>query len=84
MLLATPVARSLKQAWPNAELHFLAFKGTEGVPAGNPDIDQVIAFPNVPAGAASWRNSGNYGDTIRNGLLEWSDEKEIRKTTTRG
>ena len=21
---------------------------------------------------------------IRNGLLEWSDEKEIRKTTTRG
>lgn len=45
VLLATPVARSLKQAWPDAELHFLVFKGTEGVLAGNPDIDQVIAFP---------------------------------------
>lgn len=45
VLLATPLARSLKQAWPQAELHFLAFKGTEGVLAGNPDIDQIIAYP---------------------------------------
>lgn len=45
VLLATPLARSLKQAWPQAELHFLAFKGTEGVLAGNPDIDKIIAYP---------------------------------------
>jgi heptosyltransferase-3 len=45
VLLATPVARSLKQAWPDAKLDFLVFKGTEGVLAGNPDIDQVIALP---------------------------------------
>jgi heptosyltransferase-3 len=45
VLLATPVARSLKQTWPQAELHFLVFKGTEGILAGNPDIDQVIALP---------------------------------------
>jgi len=45
VLLATPLARSLKQAWPEAELHFLVFKGTEGVLAGNPDIDQIIAVP---------------------------------------
>lgn len=45
VLLATPVARSLKQAWPEAELHFLLFKGTEGVLAGNPDIDRIIALP---------------------------------------
>jgi len=45
VLLATPLARSLKQAWPEAEVHFLVFKGTEGVLAGNPDIDRVIAVP---------------------------------------
>src|SRR5450631_2526967 len=45
VLLATPVARSLKRAWPEAELHFLVFTGTEGVLEGNPDIDRIIAFP---------------------------------------
>jgi heptosyltransferase-3 len=45
VLLATPLARSLKQAWPESEIHFLVFKGTEGVLAGNPDIDQIIAVP---------------------------------------
>ncbi len=45
VLLATPLARSLKRAWPETEIHFLAFKGTEGVLAGNPDIDRIIAFP---------------------------------------
>lgn len=45
VLLATPLARSLKRAWPEAELHFLVFKGTEGVLEGNPDIDRVIALP---------------------------------------
>ena len=45
VLLATPLARSLKQAWPEAELHFLVFKGTEGVLMGNPDVDRIIAFP---------------------------------------
>ena len=45
VLLATPLARSMKRAWPEAEIHFLAFRGTEGVLAGNPDITRVIAFP---------------------------------------
>ncbi|MBS0309327.1 MAG: glycosyltransferase family 9 protein [Proteobacteria bacterium] len=51
VLLATPLARSLKQTWPQAELHFLVFKGTEGVLAGNPDIDRVIAYPH----RSDWR-----------------------------
>jgi heptosyltransferase-3 len=51
VLLATPLARSLKQAWPEAELHFLVFKGTEGALAGNRDIDRVIAVPH----RADWR-----------------------------
>ncbi|MDD5298342.1 MAG: glycosyltransferase family 9 protein [Rhodocyclaceae bacterium] len=45
VLLATPLARSLKRAWPQAELDFLAFKGTEGVLQGNPDISRILAFP---------------------------------------
>ena len=45
VLLATPLARSLKQAWPQAELRFLVFQGTAGVLAGNPDIDRIIAYP---------------------------------------
>lgn len=51
VLLATPLARSLKQAWPQAELHFLAFKGTEGILEGNPDIDRIIAYPH----RTNWR-----------------------------
>ncbi len=45
VLLATPLARSLKRAWPEAELDFLVFRGTEGVLAGNPDIARVVAIP---------------------------------------
>jgi heptosyltransferase-3 len=45
VLLATPLARALKRAWPEAELHFLVFQGTEGVLQGNPDIDKIIAYP---------------------------------------
>lgn len=45
VLLATPLARSLKRAWPEAALDMLVFRGTEGALAGNPDIAQVLAFP---------------------------------------
>lgn len=45
VLLATPLARSLKRAWPQAELDFLAFEGTTGVLEGNPDIAHIIAVP---------------------------------------
>ncbi|MDD5175929.1 MAG: glycosyltransferase family 9 protein [Sterolibacterium sp.] len=45
VLLATPLARSMKRAWPKAELDMLVFQGTEGVLEGNPDIAQVITVP---------------------------------------
>ncbi|HTN66899.1 MAG TPA: glycosyltransferase family 9 protein, partial [Burkholderiaceae bacterium] len=34
-------------------LHFLVFKGTEGVLAGNPDIDRIIAYPH----RTNWRGT---------------------------
>ncbi len=45
VLLATPLARSLKRAWPAAELDMLVLRGTEGVLEGNPDISKIIALP---------------------------------------
>ncbi len=45
VLLTTPLARSLKQAWPDAQLDMLVLPGTQGVLEGNPDIHQIIALP---------------------------------------
>jgi heptosyltransferase-3 len=42
VLLSTPVARSLKLHWPNAQIDMLVFDGTGGVLENNPDIRRVI------------------------------------------
>lgn len=41
VLLATPLIRSLKQAWPQSQIEALVFEGTQGVLAGNPDVAAV-------------------------------------------
>ena len=48
VLLATPLIRSLKQAWPDARIEALVFAGTEGVLAANPDLDAVHTVPERP------------------------------------
>ena len=48
VLLATPLIRSLKQAWPGARIEALVFAGTEGVLAANPDLDAVHTVPERP------------------------------------
>lgn len=48
VLLATPLIRSLKRAWPQADIHALVFRGTAGVLAANPDLSQVIEIPERP------------------------------------
>lgn len=45
VLLSTPLVRSLKQAWPTAEVDVLVFEGTDGVLAGNPDIHRILTTP---------------------------------------
>ncbi len=45
VLLATPLIRSLRTAWPTAAIDTLVFVGTEGVLAANPDIRRVITVP---------------------------------------
>jgi heptosyltransferase-3 len=53
VLLATPVAGSIKAAWPDASIDMLVFAGTEGVLRGNPDISKVIALPESMSGMAT-------------------------------
>ena len=48
VLLTTPLIRSLRRAWPNAEIDALVFADTTGILAGNPDINGVIAMPPRP------------------------------------
>ena len=36
VLLATPLMRSVKRAWPDTVLDVLVFEGTQGVIAANP------------------------------------------------
>lgn len=48
VLLATPLIRSLKQAWPDAQIEALVFAGTQGVLAANPDLHAVHTVPERP------------------------------------
>ena len=45
VLLSTPLARSLKSAWPDSRIDYLVLPGTEGILDGNMDIHNVLVFP---------------------------------------
>ena len=49
VLLATPLIRSLKLAWPGTAVDALVFGGTEGVLAANPDLRRILTVPARPA-----------------------------------
>jgi len=55
VLLATPLIRSLKRAWPEARIDALVFRGTEGVLAANPDLHRVLTTEEHPAATAHAR-----------------------------
>jgi len=48
VLLTTPLVRALRRGIPGARIDMLVFSGTEGILAGNPDIDRIIAIPSRP------------------------------------
>lgn len=49
VLLATPVVRSLKRAYPEAAIDMLVFEGTQDVVAANPDVHRTLAIAERPA-----------------------------------
>jgi heptosyltransferase-3 len=53
VLLTTPLIRSLRRAWPDANLDVLVFADTAGILEGNPDVDRVVAMPVRPSLAQS-------------------------------
>ena len=48
VLLATPLIRSVKRAWPGAAVDVLVFEGTQAVLAANPDVRRVLTVPERP------------------------------------
>jgi heptosyltransferase-3 len=48
VLLTTPLLRSLRQAYPDAQLDVLVFRSTASMLEGNPDVDHIITTPNRP------------------------------------
>lgn len=48
VLLATPLIRSIKRAWPDAAIDALVFEGTQVVLAANPDVRRVLSVPERP------------------------------------
>jgi heptosyltransferase-3 len=49
VLLATPVFRSLKRAWPQARIDALVFSGTEGFISASPELNRVLTVPERPS-----------------------------------
>jgi heptosyltransferase-3 len=45
VLLATPLIRTLKAAWPQAKLDVLVFENTRDILANHPDVNQIISIP---------------------------------------
>jgi heptosyltransferase-3 len=49
VLFATSLIASLRRAYGDAVIDVLAFEGTAGILAGNPDIDRVVTMPQRPS-----------------------------------
>lgn len=55
VLLMTPAIRALRRAWPGSSIAALVPRGTEGVLAGNPDLDAILVFDREARFADGWR-----------------------------
>jgi len=49
VLLTTPLIRAVRGRWPTGVVDALVFRGTEGMLAGNPDLDAVLTMPQRPS-----------------------------------
>jgi heptosyltransferase-3 len=49
VLLTTPLIRSLRHAWPDAEIDVMVYGSTASILAGNPDITRTLTVPERPS-----------------------------------
>ena len=54
-LITTPLIRSLRRAWPDADIEVLAFKSSAAILTGNPDINNIITMPQRPSAGETVR-----------------------------
>lgn len=55
VLLATPLLRSIKQAWPQATIDVLVYAGKGGMLSGNPDCSNLIEIKERPSFTDNWQ-----------------------------
>jgi len=48
VLLAAPLVRSVRSAWPEAAIDVLVFDGTREVLSAHPDVRRVLTVPERP------------------------------------
>jgi len=49
VLLTTPLVRTVRRGYPQANLDIMVFRGSEGILKGNPDINNVLTTPERPS-----------------------------------
>jgi heptosyltransferase-3 len=55
VLITTPLISKARALWPNAEFHFLGYRGKLDMLKGNPDIQEWIETSDHPGLAEYWR-----------------------------
>ncbi len=55
VLLATPLLRSLRMAWPEAQIDVLVFQRMGGMLEGNPDLNEIIEIAERPNWKMNWQ-----------------------------
>lgn len=55
VLLCTPLLKSMRAAWPSAQIDVLVYRNTSGILAGNTDCNTVIESDHHPSLSASFR-----------------------------
>ncbi len=88
VLLATPVLRALREAFPRARLAMVVNAGTEDILKGNPDLDEVLVVPKGTLGeqvrfaSELWRRRFDcvidLTDGDRAAILSWLSGAPIR------
>jgi heptosyltransferase I len=71
VVVTTPVARALREAFPHAHLAWAVEKKAAGFLEGNPYLDEVLVWDR-PKGAAGVADLVRFGMLLRKGRFDWA------------